>query len=476
MTMDGRPDLDSMSKDDLKKIIIYQWEIIDKLTQRVKDLEDQISKNSRNSNKPPSSDGLNKPSPKSQRQKSGKKVGGQPGHKGSTLEFSKTPDQVEILAIESCNNCGESFKMQPVIDYDKRQVIDIPQVKPLVTEYRSEIKLCHFCMIKSKAIFPDDVTQQVQYGPNIKSYTVYLNQYQYIPYDRLQELFSDCCGLKISQGSLVNFINKCSQLVEPNIDKIKKSIIESSIVHFDESGMRVDGKTQWVHVASTDKATYYDIHQNRGTLAMDDIGIISNYNGAAIHDHWKPYFKYENCTHSLCNAHHLRELDFVTERYGQQWSEKIKHLLIEINQSVLKVKLSGKISLSHSQLTSYSEKYREILHDGLSEIPDPPDSNGTRGKNKQHKAKNLWDRLLNYQSEVLKFMYDFNVPFTNNLAERDIRMCKLKNKISGCFRSESGKKNFCRIRSFISTTKKQNINVYNAIHNLFTNNPSLLIT
>lgn len=463
-----------MSLEQTREALIRAWDEIEKLKQKIQELEDKSSKNSRNSSKPPSSDGLEKPSPKSRREKTNKKVGGQVGHKGVTLEPIESPDRIEILKVELCTNCGANLSGIEPTRYDYRQVIDIPQYLPEVVEYQAEIKLCELCSRETAAEYPNHVTQRVQYGPNIKSYTVYLNQYQFIPYDRLQTLFNDCYGLCVSQGTLVNFTKKCSELIEPTIEEIKSEITKSDVAHFDESGMRVHGKINWLHVISTLEATYYEIHQKRGKVAMDDIDILPNYTGTAVHDHWKSYFRYRNSEHALCNAHYLRELEFAAERYNQTWAQEMKKLLLDINKKVNEHKVSGKKALAEDVLEAYKKEYEGILEKGNPEIPPPPLRKGKRGRKKQHKVKNLWDRMNNYQREVLRFMHDFRVPFTNNLAEQDIRMCKIKAKVSGSFRSESGKEAFCRIRSYISTAKKRSKNVLDVIKDAFSGDPMTL--
>ena len=463
-----------MSPDETREALIDAWNEVDKLREKIQELEDKISKSSRNSSKPPSSDGLVKPSPKSLREKTNKKVGGQVGHKGVTLEPVETPDQIEILKVEACMNCDADLSGIEPTRYDYRQEIDIPQYSPEVVEYRAEIKLCELCLHETMAKYPANITHRVQYGPNIKSHTVYLNQYQFIPYDRLQTLFSDCYNLHVSQGTLVNFTTKCSRLIEPTIEQIKDEITQSNVAHFDESGMRVNGKTNWLHVISTHNTTYYEIHKKRGQLAMDDIGVLPSYKGISVHDHWKPYFKYDTCQHALCNAHHLREFEFVVERYDQSWANELKELLLEINKNVNAHKADGKKNLAKKLTNDYKKRYEDILARGLEEIPDPPTKNGKRGRAKQHKAKNLWDRMNEYQSEVLRFMHDFRVPFTNNLGEQDIRMCKVKAKVSGSFGGNAGNEAFCKIRSYISTARKRGKNVLHVINDAFNGEPMTL--
>ena len=463
--------LDSLSKEDLINLIKRLIRENQKLKQQIEHLADQIAKNSKNSSKPPSSDGYEKPAPKSRRKKSGKKAGGQKGHDGNTLEQTAAPDIVEVHKVNVCARCGKDLTQEKPVDHECRQEFEIPPAEPTVTEHQAEIKLCPDCSHLNTAKFPDHITQPVQYGPRVQAYATYFNQQHFIPFQRLQEIFSDCFSLPISQGSFVNFNKKCAKKIAPSIAEIKSNIIDSAVAHFDESGMRVNSKLHWLHVSSTETHTYYETHEKRGGEAMDSIDILPQFKGTATHDHWKPYFNYD-CEHSLCNAHHLRELEFVYERYNQLWANKLMTCLNEMNEAVKTAKEKGKQELEKTVIECFEEKYRKILNDGLEEIPTLLESDiKKRGRKKQHKAKNLWDRLVNYEKETLFFMHDFRVDFTNNDGERDIRMCKVKAKVSGTFRSESGAKNFAKIRSYISTARKQGSNVLEALVGAFRNNP-----
>lgn len=444
---------------------------VKQLELQVKDLFDQLAKNSSNSSKPPSSDGYEKPAPKSRRKKSGKKAGGQKGHDGITLEQTATPDIMEVHTVETCAQCGKDLTQEEPINHECRQEFEIPPAKPMVTEHQAEMKLCPDCWHVNIAKFPDHITQPVQYGPRVKAYATYVNQQHFIPFQRLQAVFSDCFSLLISPGSFVNFNKKCAKNIEPSLAAIKLNIIDTPVVHFDESGMRVNGKLHWLHVSSTDTQTYYDIQKKRGEEAMDEIDILPRFKGTATPDHWKSYFNYD-CDHSLCNAHHLRELEFVYERYDQEWANQLMKCLNEMNDTIKAAKEAGKKQVKKEVIKGFEEKYRTILKNGLEEIPKLPESDvKKRGRKKQHKAKNLWDRLVDYEKEVLFFLHDLRVDFTNNDGERDIRMCKVKAKVSGTFRSESGAKNFAKIRSYISTTQKQGRNVLEALVGAFQNNP-----
>lgn len=449
---------------------------INRLNLRVKELEGQLAKNSRNSSKPPSSDGLNRPHPKSLRKSTGRKTGGQEGHAGSTLEPVAQPDFIEEHKIGCCERCGCALEGVELIGQERRQEFELPPVKVQVTEHRAEVKKCPLCGLINKAKFPDKITQPVQYGSRVKSMATYFNQSQLLPYERTQEIFRDLYALPLSEGTLVNINRTCYAELRNFDAQIKQYLESSDLVHFDESGMRVKKELQWLHVSATDSLTHYEIHEKRGTEAMEAIGILPKFKGRAIHDHWKPYFHYQ-CGHALCNAHHLRELTYHHEQYEQKWCGEMEECLLAIKDEVDKHKVSNKAKLPPKKLHCFRRKYDKILRDGLKEIPMlqhcelPP----KRGRKKQHSSKNLWDRLFEYREPTLAFMYDFNVPFTNNQGERDIRMVKLKQKISGCFRSQQGASIFCRIRGYLSTVRKQRINLLDALALVFEGTPFIPI-
>jgi transposase len=282
---------------------------------RIKKLEDQLARNSSNSSKPPSSDGLSKPSPKSLRKRHQKKSGGQAGHPGNTLKAVENPDIIELHQVNECHHCQQDLSEVDTKEHETRQVFDLPKVKLLVTEHQAEIKVCPHCGRRNKATFPIGVNQAVQYGPEIKAQAVYFNQYQLLPLQRISELFATIYGQALSQGSLIGFCQEIAEKVQFVNQCIKTHITErEAVVHFDETGSRVDGKLHWLHSASTEKMTYYTLHQKRGYPAMNDIGILPNLQGRAIHDGWSSYFKYK-ILHGLCNVHHLRKLKFLEEQH-----------------------------------------------------------------------------------------------------------------------------------------------------------------
>lgn len=442
---------------------------VEELQAQVRHLQDQLAKNSRNSSKPPSTDGFQKPAPKSLRQKSTRPSGGQPGHTGQTLTMAPKPDHTERHRVERCACCGRSLADRPPDAVEKRQVHDLPPLRLIVTEHQAEMKHCP-CGHMNKAGFPEGVNAPVQYGPGLKAAAVYLKNYQFLPFERTCELLADLFGCPISEGTLANIIGECHARLEQPVEQIKAQIAQAPVAHFDESGSRVEGKLWWLHAASTANATYYDIHPRRGAEALDAIGILPDFLGRAMHDFWQPYFSY-GCAHGLCNAHHLRELIFVHEQHHQAWAKAMIDCLLDIKQAVARARPTADC-LPEDQLRAFAARYQRILDQGYAQNPLSPAPAGTkRGRRKKTQPRNLLERLDRHRQEALAFMYDFRVPFDNNLAERDIRMMKVQQKISGLFRSEAGAKAFCRIRSYISTARKNAINVIEAVARAFAGNP-----
>jgi transposase len=444
---------------------------VDSLTVEVKTLKEKLSKNSHNSSKPPSSDGYSKPAPKSLRKKSGKPSGGQRGHKGQTLRMVVTPDIVEKYEVTSCTHCCADLSHAPIIDVERRQIFDLPPIELQVTEHQAQIKQCTTCGKSSKATFPDNIGKGAQYGTKIQAILTYFNQYQLLPYQRTQEMFQDLFNIHLSQGTIKNVLSRGANALTDFTEHLKTNLLQSPVNYFDETGLRVEAKLNWLHVASNEQLTYYFIHGKRGKEAMDEMGILSNYQGYAVHDHWMSYYRY-NCLHVLCNAHHLRELTFVEEQYQQPWATKMKECLLGIKAGVEEAISLGVCALTQAQIIGFEHYYDGIVFEAKQQVPIiKAPTLKKRGRVKKHKSHNLLNRLIEHKSEVLAFMYNFSLPFDNNLAERDIRMTKLKQKISGCFRSAEGGDIFCSLRSYLSTVKKQGINRLDALIDLFNGNP-----
>ena len=432
------------------------------LQQQVTTLQQQMSKDSHNSSLPPSSDRFQR-QPKSLRRTSGKKRGGQAGHKGHTLMQSQTPDHIEVHVVQRCEACFADLKMQPSTYPERRQVFELPEQRVLVSEHRVEEKQCPYCHHATRAVFPSRVNAPVQYGPFLQAFAVYLVQYQLLPYARVSELLSDVLSISLAPGTVQKLVEQCYTKLEAVEQQIKTALQGAKVVHQDETGIYVNGKCHWMHVCSTKTLTHYGVHPKRGRDAMDAIGIVTGFHGTSVHDGLQSYQGYF-FEHALCNVHHLRELTFLEEVEKQVWAGNMKDALLEMKQSVEHAKAQGRTELDLLTRIHLRTRYKAIVEEGYSANPavPPPKVSGKRS-NRQSPARNMLDRLTKYQDQVLRFMEDFTVPFDNNQAERDIRMAKVQQKISGCFRSDQGATLFCRIRGYLSTMRKQDQPILHAL-------------
>ena len=362
-----------------------------------------------------------------------------------------------------CKECGSTLENVEVEAYERRQVFDIPPVNLIVTEHKSQIKTCPCCGKLNKAIFPESVKYPVQYGPNILASAIYCKNYQFVPYDRISEFFNDIMGIKICPATIIRAERECFQNLEKFENVIREKLLASPVVNFDETGMKIEGKRHWLHVASNEKYTCYFAHPKRGSEAIDAMGILPGFKGVAVHDGWKPYNVYD-CDHALCNAHLQRELTGIEENYKQQWAKEMNELLTEMKKYTDECKEQLR-ELDFEQIKALEERFDAIIIKAIEENPHSlnPQKQGKRGKNPKTKARNLLDRFIEHKEKILRFLTDLKVPFENNQAERDIRMMKLQQKISGTFRTTHGAQAFCRIRAYISTGKKNNLPVLEGI-------------
>ena len=424
-------------------------------------LAQRLGLNSKNSSIPPSKDPNRKKEPKD---KGDKPAGGQKGHKGSTLAQTDFPDEIETCLVKRDILPKGNYHD---VGFIKRQVVDI-DISKIITEYRAQI-LENEQGKRFIADFPDGVNSHIQYGSNIKAHAVYLSQYQLLPYNRIEEYFSDQLDIPISAGSLFNFNKQAFDLVKSTgAEEIIKNALRASMstLHVDETGINIAGKRCWLHGASDQRWTYFFPHKKRGKEAMDDADIIAHFHGILCHDHWKAYYKYTDCEHCLCNAHHLRELERAWEQDEMQWAKAMQSLLTNIN----KAQIDNGYIVDKTTQGNYRIAYRKILADGDVQCPAPDEKcrkEGQRGRLKRTKSRALLERLRNFEDDVLRFMTRVDIPFTNNQGENDIRMTKVHQKISGCFRSEQGSEIFCLVRSYLSTCRKQKVSASEALNLLF---------
>lgn len=455
---------------DLEAVITSQEE-------RIKQLTGQLAKDSHNSSLPPSTDRFRRPI-KSFRQPSGKKSGGQKGHHGHHLQQTSTPDEVLRHPVGCCECCQADLSRTPVTIAERRQVIDLPVKRLWVKEYQVEEKQCPHCFHLTRAAFLPEVKAPAQYGLGIQALATYLVEGQAVPYARASQLLQALLGVQLSSGSIANFIKTCHQHLAGVEADLKAALLSVPVLHQDETGMRVNKEGWWVHVCSTDRLTYLAAHPSRGRPALDAIGIAPRFRGTSVHDGFNSYQSYAS-TPALCNVHHLRELTFVEEELRQEWAKKMKDLLLEMKACVEQAKASGLGELDLQILAQLLRCYDEILREGYKINPlvtKPEKSRQYKrlpGKPKQSPARNLLDRLSQGKWAALRFLFDFAVPFDNNQAERDLRMIKVQQKISGCFRSPEGLERFCRIRTYLSTLHKQDIDLLAALEQTFLGHPVL---
>ncbi len=443
------------------------------LAARIEELEIRLGKDSHNSHKPPSSDGLSRgKKPKSLRGKSGKPSGGQPGHPGQTLLPVEKPDEFRLHVPSACAHCGSALEAVAPCATEHRQVFDLPKLSLFVTEHEVQTKRCPACQQSTSGAFPAGVTQAAQYGPQLLALGVYLQTYQLLPFARTQELLQDLFGASLSQGTLARALAAASERLEPVEHAIRQAIHQAPVVHFDETVIRAEAKLRWLHTAGTEQLTFYAVHPKRGREALNALDVLPGFQGVSVHDAYASYLSYP-ARHALCNAHLLRELIALEEQTEQSWTTALIQLLREMKTEVENARAAADAAdaaLEPTRLSALRSRYDALLAQGRRLNPPLPRTRKV-GRRKQSPAQNLLDRLEKHTEAVLAFLYDFAVPFDNNLAERDLRMVKVQQKISGGFRSTEGAGNFCRIRGYISTLRKQGLHVLSALQSVFLGTP-----
>lgn len=467
------------------------------LTRRVRELQAEIERltaagevaggelrrDSHNSGLPPSSD---PPAAKAQnavrrtrslRRKGGKRVGGQVGHKGATLRQVEFPDRLRVHAPRRCRGCASSLADAVVVGYSRRQVFDLPRAALEVTEHWAQVKRCDACGLRTPARFPRGVNAPVQYGERVRAVATYLHKYQLLPFARASEAMRDLFGCSISPGTVDATRHRCAAGLVGVEEQIKQGLKAAEVIGADETGLRVAGKSHWIHVARTDTLTHYGADARRGKLAMEAIGILPAFKGVCVRDGWMAYDEYRQAQQALCNAHLLRELVYVEEVAAeqQQWTRPLAKLLLDIKAEVEQAKGQGEMKLSDERLALFTARYDRLVRRAARLNPPPkvekPDALSKRYKVVRVKrgdpARPLILRLQTKRDQVIRFMMNFRIPFDNNATERDIRMVKLQQKISGCFRTQEGAQAFCRIRSYLSTARKQGHSPLVALERVF---------
>ena len=464
-----------LNKDDLMKlekeeIIALLLGIIEQMAAEIATLKAQINQNSKNSSKPPSSDGYKKPQPKNLRQSSNKKAGAQHGHEGSGLKLINEPNRYILHEPSDCACCinKTNCTAQKIIS-ETRYEIDI-NIEISTIAHQTIVMHCPRKTATLSGRFPDHIKGRMQYGVNIEALAISLNTIGMVSLNRTHEILNGVFGVPISTGTISAMVDGCALNVAPAVMEIKEAIKTEPLIHSDETGVAADNKTAWAHVACTDKLTYIDIHENRGKKGMDAIGILTSFMGTVLHDCWLPYFHY-TVRHGLCVAHLLRELLGVYENTKQEWAQGLIDTLLMMKRTKADLISHGHDRASDYYLSKYSRIIDALLADALVHNPVPAREPGKRGRTKRGKTGALVDRLVSYKDMYMLFFTDFSVPFDNNQAERDIRMFKVKLKVSGCFRTMKGAKDFAAITSYIGTARKHGLSAFHAIKDALLNKP-----
>src|SRR6266852_6375729 len=441
-------------------LIQQHGEQMSSLSEQLKALQDRLAKDSHNSHLPPSADRFVR-KPKSLRTKSEKKSGGQPGHPGSSLQFSSTPDAIILQQVERCEACPHDLHAVAACGAERRQIVDLPLPRLVVREYRAEQKQCPHCQHITIAAFPAGVQAPVQYGSNVGATAVYLVEQQLLPLARACEVMRDLLGVQMSEGTVWELIKRCALELATVEQQITEALKQAEVIHQDETGLYVAGKRHWMHVTCTPTLTHYHVDKSRGQAALEAIGILPHFTGISIHDGWGSYFLYD-CQHAACIVHLLRDLVFLAEEQGAVWAADLKELLLDMKQATEQAREQGKHGLDPLEVADWKARFLELLALWRSASSSCGCASWSTRAIQQSAARNLLDRLRKRQQAVLLFLEDLRVDFDDNLAERDLRMVKVQQKVSGCFRSGAGSQAFARIRGYVSTLRKQGMPLLSA--------------
>lgn len=460
----------------LTATVSAQAKSIEELNQTIKELKEQLNKNSKNSSKPPSTDGYKKPSPKSLRTPSGKKQGGQKGHPGTRLSVMAEPDKIKPHMPSACEGCPYYNRCKGVACVaEKRHVVDAVVTVEVTEHQLLEIPACPLHGGNRKGEFPSNVKATVQYGENLQALVVAFNTVGAVSIKRTHEILSGVFNIPLATGTISNMVKRCATALTGTVETIKQKVTASALAHFDETGTRVDGKLWWVHNASNCNYTYLDISTKRGAAGMEQCGVLTDFRGIAVHDCWASYWNYKDAEHAVCCAHLLRELTGIAENHPEQtWAKQFTDLLLAMKKVRDKAVTSGKEELSYYHLHKFDKKYDALIKLAREENPLPETTEKKRGRKKKGKILALVERLDNYKASVCLFVKNFFVPFDNNQAERDIRIIKVKTKVSGCFRSEDGARDYLKIMSYVGTAHKRGFNAYEAIREAISGHPEVI--
>ena len=454
---------------------------VDKLKQTIEELREQLNKNSRNSSKPPSSDGLGKPTVKkdrSLREASGKKQGAQEGHEGVCLSIISNPDHTENHMHSDCEGCPyHDACLEKACIKETRHEIDAVVTVDVTAHNLFSVPECPLHGGSRTGHFPADIKAAVQYGKNLQAMVVAFNTVGAVSINRTHEILSSVFNIPLATGTIKNMVTRCADSLKGTHEKIRLKMTTRGLIHCDETGTRVDGKTWWVHNASDRDYTYLTINKKRGRIGMDEAGVLPHARGIIVHDCWGSYWQYPDVTHAICWAHLLRELNGVIENHPEQtWAPKFRRLLLDMKKSRDEAVQEHRDELSSQQLSKFDTEYDDIIKTAYEENPLPETSAKKRGRKKKSKVLNLICRLVNYKASVCLFIKNLCVPFDNNQAECDLRMVKVKTKVSGCFRSEEGAQEYITIMSYIGSARKHGINAFTAICEALNGNPNIIFS